>query len=230
VPICGVCGPPLEEAAAEHGISVADRPSHVTIHTARNGSAHWTIRRSLSKSTATRLQANHSRLSIIVAQAIRGGIVSTPQQRDVSIKGSTLIVQYRVPEFAHRSAGVLLVDFFHNTGHDEHRYLTWYNDRITVHAPGGMAVVNQPLAAASQSATVRWPAGQDYTHLGTGTFIVFGAAHGVISQAQGQLAIAIEIGPRLIPGAILHGLPVLLVLGAIGVSLVQRGAYTMNGD
>lgn len=222
VPICGVCGPPLQEAAAEHGITVADRPSRVTIHTARNGSAHWTIRRSLSNATATRLQANHSRLGAIVAQAIQGGIVTAPEQRDISINGSTLVVQYRMPQFAHRSAGVLLVEFFHDAGHDEHRYLTWYNDRITVHAPEGMVVINQPLVAASQSNTVRWPAGQDYTHLGTGTFIVFGPDRGVISQARGQLAIAIEIGPRSIPGAILHGLPIMLILGAIGVSLVQH--------
>ena len=178
VPLCGVCGPPLQDAAAEHGITVADRPSTLHIQVARNGSARWTIRRSLSNATAANLRANDSRLRSIVYRAIRGGTVTETKYRTMTVNGTTLRVQYRVSSFAHRSAGVLLVDFIHGAGRDEHRYVTWYNDRITVRAPAGMSVVNQPVAASTQPQSVQWPAGKDYTHLGTGTFIVFASDRG----------------------------------------------------
>jgi hypothetical protein len=178
-PVCGFCGGQFAEAADESGVNVTVAESAVVVQVHENGSATWTVRNRLSNGSEAfrehpdRLDAAASRLA-----TDHYGLPEESSFVSARMDGDTAVLVYRDPDAATRHAGLLVVDYLHDGGHEP-----WFHvnaERFTVRGPEGTLVTNTPESGTVEGRNVTWTGGTGGGYYGSGAdlegspYVVFG--------------------------------------------------------
>ncbi|PSQ09244.1 hypothetical protein BRC93_13435 [Halobacteriales archaeon QS_5_70_15] len=177
--MCGFCGGQFADAADESGVNVTVAESSVVVRVHENGSAAWTVRNRLSsgsepfreesellETTASRLATDHD------------GLPEEPSFVSARMDGDTAVLVYHDSDAATRHAGLLVVDYLHDGGHEP-----WYHvnaERFTVRGPEGTVVANTPESGAVEGRNATWTGGTGDGYYGSGAdlegspYVVFG--------------------------------------------------------
>lgn len=157
-PVCGVCD---LDRTTPSGERVVAGESELTVTVHANGSTTWRARADLAAG-ADALAANESLRDAVGVEAAGDGIAD-PRDVTARLDGETLVVEYRDPGAAERSAGAIvftpLTPASPNmpmvSGGEGPRYLT--ADRLTVRAAPGLVVRGSAAANATERRLVWTP-------------------------------------------------------------------------
>ncbi|MEF8840509.1 MAG: hypothetical protein V5A62_02630 [Haloarculaceae archaeon] len=178
-PVCGFCGEQFAGAADESGVNATVAESTVVVRVHDNGSATWTVRNRLSNGSAAfrdrpgLLDEAGSRLA-----ADHYGLPERSAFVAARMDGDTAVLVYRDPDAATRHAGLLVVDYLHDGGHEP-----WYHvnaERFTVAGPDGSVVTNTPESGSVDGRNATWTGGSGGGYYGSGAdlegspYVVFG--------------------------------------------------------
>lgn len=214
-PVCPTCGVQLEQTAADEGHTLDVTRSEVDVQIHANGSARWTTRTTLSSQTASSLTDSAARS--IVSTALEDHPVVEPTNPRVSLSSDQLRVTYRAPDVATVRTGVLLVDSF------QRGIIVWWivnADRVTIHAPSGYELGNDPGGTTVHSAVTyhgdsqdRW--GNDTTLSGD-TFIAFTPTGTALPGLRADIAIAAYLLPAALADLVHYGaIPTVALTAAV---------------
>jgi len=215
---CGACGPHFEEAAAAAGGDVTVASSSMDVYVAANGSAHVEVAVAVGDEDADWVAAN---ADAVVAELAAGsdGLAPVPPDASLRTADGVATVRYDAPEFAHTSAGgVVVVDAF-----DDGRTAGWEvnGDELRLHAPEDYVVSHGPATAPVTS----WTTGDNVDS----AFVVFAPGGGPVSDAATQFALVVETAPEFLRAAAILLAPVLAVLAllwrAVGVTATRFGDW-----
>jgi hypothetical protein len=201
---CGACADDFEDAAAAAGGEVTVASSAMDVSVAGNGSARVEVAVDVGPDDADWVAANADAVVAELA-ADGGGLAPVPRDATVQTADGVATVRYDAPEFAHTSAGgVVVVDAF-----ADGRTTGWRvtGDQLRLHAPQGYVVTHGPAATP----TVAWTTGEaiDDAHL------VYAPGDGATPTAATQFALAVETGPAFLRAAALALAPALVVLALV---------------
>lgn len=112
-PVCGVCTESLEEAAADHGVSLERGQSEMTVQLSQDGTADLFARVEL-ESGADQLRNDSLREAIV--RDVSYVLVEERQDLRTAIEDGELRVRYSSRDLAHSTLGVVQFDGFHITG------------------------------------------------------------------------------------------------------------------
>jgi len=166
-PVCGFCGGQFAAAADESGVNTTVAESRVVVQVHGNGSATWTVRNRLSngseafredpellETTATRLATDHY------------GLPEESSFVSARMDGDTAVLVYRDPDAVTRQAGLLVVDYLHDGGHEPWSHVN--AERFTVRGPEGTVVTNMPESGAVEGRNATWTGGTGDGYYGSG--------------------------------------------------------------
>ena len=226
--VCGVCSDALVDAAAENGVAIDLVESSLTIQIDQSGTGHWTARVTLTGPGVETLRENQSLRDQIVQRVYERGYVAVeePQSLTTSMNGSTLLVEYEVPDMAHESAGgVYVVDFFYWHG-GEARWFYLAADLMTIRGPPGTVVSHAPADTTSDGDAVTWEGSdQRYDPLGVRNHVVFAPNGGAISSVATPLGIGIDVAQLKAQDVVATVAP-FAILAAI-IALLWRFGYRL---
>jgi len=202
-PVCGFCGGQFAAAADESGVNATVAESTVVVQVHGNGSATWTVRNRLSngseafredpellETTATRLATDHY------------GLPEESSFVSARMDGDTAVLVSRDPDAAARHAGLLVVDYLHDGGHEP-----WYHvnaERFTVRGPEGTVVTNTPESGAVEGRNATWTGGSGGGYYGAGVdlegspYVAFGPDRSVGTRLRAGVALALATLPIVV--------------------------------
>lgn len=159
-PVCGPCADgALAAAAADRGVDVTTGDATLDVQVFANGSTRWTARIELTDGAEA--MANDSLRRAVVAGTVRA------DYRDLSTRmgGGTLVVTYRRPDAAERSAGAALFTSLHASGPPIQFPIGGEGapyraaDALTIHAPDGYVLAGGTDGGDTSRSAVRWTVG-----------------------------------------------------------------------
>ncbi|WP_255150479.1 hypothetical protein [Halorarius halobius] len=183
---CDVCGQKFERGAEELGVSVNVTHSTADVYLDGGGAATWVVRNRLTPDSAARLRGNPERVDAVAAAAFETypeGPVENPTGLTATLSNRTVTIRYDHDAPTDRTAGVTLVEYFDTDGYDY-----WYvvnADRLTVVAPEGTRVTNDPAEATVDGRNVTWRGGSE--ELWSGPSLTDGEARVVYADADASL-------------------------------------------
>lgn len=227
--VCGVCGDELSTAGPQLGVPLNVEHSIANVTVREDGSGHWYARVWITGSAADRLAANASLRERVVREALADDrtAVDDPRNLRTRVEGSTLVVDFDVPDVAHRSVGgVYLVDFLTAEYHD--RNLQIDADTLRIRGPNGTVVTRAPAGATVETDSVVWnPAGRNYGLDGDAR-LAFAGTDGPLANVATTFAITADgvafAGPAVL---VVGGVPA-VVLGCI-LWLLRTGRGPLPG-
>lgn len=158
-PVCGPCADgALAAAAADRGASVETDRSTLDVRVFANGSTRWTARVDLTDGAEA--MANDSLRRGVVDATIR----TDYRDRSTRMEGGTLVVTYRRPDAAERSAGAVLFTPFHASGPAVPFAMGGEGppsraaDALTLYAPDGYVLAGGVDGGNESRAAIRWTA------------------------------------------------------------------------
>jgi hypothetical protein len=248
--VCPVCGPNLEYAANEAGVDATATHGTVHMHVHEDGDARFTARVEVKRADARSLRENESARRDLVRAAFENGyrVVGVDRTRDVdaAVRDGDLVVSWTVPDAAQDGpGGTLLVTLFG----ERDSGLVLHADQLAMYGPDGWNVTNRPktgdvgslatVTGGDRTADARttddrtservvWRDDADYgtrSHLETGTYVALAPSSGLVASANAELAVATEVGPRMVSDALVAGGPSAVVLAVLlGACLFVLGA------
>ncbi|WP_226481541.1 hypothetical protein [Natrinema amylolyticum] len=212
--LCGVCGP---STANDAEIAGATDRGTLDIYIDDTGDSQWRARVPVNASAAERYRTNATALEAAVDDAWARSHAADNDVRTVesSVAGDTVVVNYTVDDIAERGVGdAWIVDYF-ATGTSPARY-ELAADRVTLHAPEGTVVTNDPAYATVDGDTVTWtPEGNDFDDQ---TYVVYGS-DGVRGTASGYATLGLEIGPTALAHGASGGFVPAVLIGLTGIAI-----------
>jgi hypothetical protein len=173
---------------------------------AANGSARVEVTVDVGERDAAWVAANADAVvAELAASARSSALAPVPANATIRASDGVAIVSYDAPEFAHTSAGgVVVVDAFASG-----RATGWTvtGDALRLHAPEDYAATHGPATAP----VTTWTAGDDVEAV----HVAFAPDDGLVSTAATQAALAVETGPAFLKLAALLLAPVLAVLALV---------------
>lgn len=217
VPVCQPCSFGFEQAVngddtvpeSVAGDDVAVVESTATVRVFENGTAVWEMRNRLSDPAVVEYLRTHPEaLQTVAEDAWLVGDASVASV--ATVDDDTVVLRYRVADFATRSNGVLRVDYFR----DEPGRYAFYElgaDRLTLIGPDDTRVTSGLPGATvdGNELTVT-----EYRSGGDGPFVVFGPEDDPLGGAKTHAAIAAAVGGIVarnllllvvVPGLVLAG-------------------------
>lgn len=229
--VCGACGTHLETAVEDAGGAVTVTESTLDVWVYENGSARVIAENQLAGDGADWVRDNREEVASNLAED-DDGLAAVPSDATIDVAGDRVSVAYEAPEFAHTSAGgVVLVDAFrdtHSTGWEVNA------DTFRLHAPDGYEFTAGPGATELKT----WNGNDDHT---AAEFVAFAPDDGAVSTLATQFAIGIEVGPQFAAAAALTLVAPFFVLALVLAALprlvagigengdVHRGALVITG-
>jgi len=236
--ICGACDSTLEAQSSYHNVYVSSQSSSVTIQLYRNGSARWEITNNLTGEGVTALRENQSLATEIVRDSLEGWRTPTEQQRyrngksdlsniNTSFEGRAFHVRFWLHRMGEPGArDMLLVDELH---HAHSPYLSVgsgyrvNSERVTIHAPPEMVVVNNPPGASVNESTVQWSGNL----ISKQTYLVFSDERSSTERMQADIFIAKTVFEWVWPSYLVNAFISVSVLGMFVISrLLQMKEIT----
>ncbi len=201
VAACSVCTG-IDEAAADHGVSVTHGTTEMTIRVYANASTRWTAHVHLD-SGADRLRNDTLRRQI-VADAVGFvdgtdpvySVVERPERVRSRVENDTLVVTYWSDDAAHETLGVVRFDAFHASspllpfvsGGEGTAYTG--ADRLVLRAPPGYRVYGSYDTKSNETAVV-WRGdshGPDSGYIDRDTVVTFADPKNPLSWLRVWLA------------------------------------------
>lgn len=227
VDVCQPCGDRFaSHLGRETGTETEFTRSVANVEVRQDGTGVWTIRNELANASAAAYLREHP--DELRAVAEHGFSVHDAELQSARITdGDVVVLEYRMPGFATRTAGVWRVDYFreqpgayvyYRLGADELTVVGPEGTRVTSGMPGGTADGNRLTTT-------------EYRDQGDGSFVVFapdddplaaGATWAAIWQAVGGVVLRNAVLLVVIPGAVLAGL-------AWGCNRLAAGGYLDAG-
>lgn len=211
IDVCGPCGERFaSEIGHETGTETAFASSVATVEIRRDGTGVWTVRNELANASAATYLRNHPDELRAVAES--GFDVHDTELRSVRVTDDdVLVLEYLMPGFATKTAGVWRVDYFR----EEPGAYTFYQlgaDEVTVVGPEGTRVTSGIPGGTDDGNRITMT---EYADHGDGSFVVFapaddplatGATWVAVGQAVGGLVARNVLVLVVVPGAVLGGL------------------------
>ncbi|MXV64166.1 hypothetical protein GS429_19270 [Natronorubrum sp. JWXQ-INN-674] len=228
--LCGVCGPGVVDDSEIDG---STGPGTLDIYVDETGDSLWSARVPVTDSTADRYGANETALESAVDDAwvtphAAGGDVRTVAS---TVDDGAVVVNYTVNDVARPGVGdAWLVDYFADVASNTRYSVT--AERVTIHAPDGTVVTNDPAHASVDGNTATWTrddgsaSGGDFSRQ---TYVTYGE-DSVRGAASGYATIGLERGPPALERGVLGGLlpGTLLVLAGVAVGRYDPGRETLS--
>lgn len=221
--LCGVC----ESEIVGDGIDGATGPETLDVYIDETGDSRWVARVPVNASAAERYE-DPAALEAAVDDAWTSSHAARGDRRDVeaSLEDGTVVVNYTVEDVARPGVGeTWLVDYF-ATGTSNTRYQL-AADRVTIHAPAGTVITNEPRYATVDGGAATWTAEAD-GHLESDfddqTHLTYGP-EGLRGTASSYATIALERGPSALERGVVLGIGPGGVLAMVGLAVgrVDRG-------
>lgn len=233
--VCGVCSGAGDVVRGD--LTVEE--STLEIRTFENGSSRWTVRMDVAGPATANLSSGTDAIERAIETGfadveVDSGDLTTGHYgdaRNVSVRatGDELVATYRVPNVAvARSDGYVVFRQFHSAYRQDDDHLGTFDpgtDRIRVHAPPGMAVVNDPQRAtvSEDGRSVVWEHPEerwkDEIAIPSDAYVVFGPERSDAEQFRGTAVVAQETlawsGPWLL---VLTGAAAGLIALFVGVA------------
>ncbi|SFC74097.1 hypothetical protein SAMN05444422_1197 [Halobiforma haloterrestris] len=207
--VCGVCG--------SDGIDGATGSGTLDIRLDERGDARFVARVPVDDDAAATYRTDSDALESAVEAAWYRYDVATDEATDLeaSVEDGRVRVGYDVPDVAQSRVGDgWVVDYFY-AADTQYRY-GLRADRVTIHAPDGMAVTNDPANAAVEGRSATWTADSGITKR---TYLTYGPT-GVDGTVASWGSAAAVFGPELID----HGLRASVVpVAVVGLAVLAAG-------
>ncbi|GGL61554.1 hypothetical protein [Halocalculus aciditolerans] len=157
---CGVCTDALDDAAADHGVTVERGTSVMHVHVYANGSSRWTATVQLTDGAAA-LAANDTLRRAVVDTARHRVIVDDPVHLQSRVVDDSLRVTYLARNTSHTRLGVVRFDAFYASsaapfavGGEGAPYPG--ADTLVVHAPADHTVSGHGDTGSANATAVTW--------------------------------------------------------------------------
>jgi len=199
-PVRGFCGEGFANAADESGVNAAVAESTVDVEVHENGSATWTVRNDLSDGAETfrespdRLDGAASRLA-----SNHYGLPEGAEFVAARMDGDTAVLVYRDSDAATLHAGLPVVDYLHDGGHEP-----WYHvnaERFTARGPEGSVVSNAPESGSVDGLNATWTGGGYYgsgADLEGSPYLAFGPDRSVGTRLRTVAALGLATLPIVV--------------------------------
>jgi len=221
-PVCSVCGQTLHE-----NVTATD----ATLEMEADGDVRWRVESEVADPTATEWRENRSaareRVEYRLSRSSRPPY--DPVDLDVSVDGSSVVVEFVDRGAARERLGLLVLPYFHGEGFRSRHVVN--ADEFVVVAPDGHRVVNEPTGATVEGDRAVWTgvaatdglyeeAMPDAAPEPGNTYVVAGA--GATAPVRAALVVALEpLEPRLY-GFYAAGTALAILLAAVGYAASRR--------
>nr|WP_121743065.1 hypothetical protein [Natronorubrum halophilum] len=230
--LCGVCGSGVADDAEIDG---AAEPGTLDIYVDESGDSLWSARVPVTDSAAERYRSNGTALEVAVDDAwFRSHAASGDvEAAESTLEDETVVVNYTVADVARPGVGESwIVDYF-AAGSSNTRYQL-AAQRVTIHAPDGAVVTNQPRHATVDDAATWTASAEDAfeSDFDDQTYVTY-APSGLRGTASGYATIGLETGPTALEKGVTGGLVpgALIALAGMAVGRVDwgRDAFDLAG-
>lgn len=241
--VCGACGGPFEQAAADQNVALNVTASTATVQVHENGSATWTVANRINESAASKLSRDQALLESVARAAVYDGRGLPHSEEGVefgsaSIADTEVTIRFHQDAAADRHAGLLVTDTFHSDGVRGGWILN--TDRFSIVGPPGTEIVNEPsetIADGYATGTVTPVVdGQSVTWRGSTTqaydsifyedvYVVFGSSE--TSEQEVAAGVGLATAPIWIDNVETYVLPAVILYALLLGGLlygVRRGA------
>lgn len=241
--VCGVCGDPFEQVAADQNVALNVTASTATVQVHENGSATWTVTNRINDSAAAQLSEDPALLDTIARTAVSDGWGLPHSEQGVefysaSITDTEVTIRFHQQSAAERHAGLLVTDTFHSDGVRGGWILNV--DRFSIVGPPGTEIVNEPgdtiddeyadetVIPDVDSRTITWHGSttQAYDSIFyEDVYVVFGPSG--TGEREVAAAVGLATAPIWIDNVVTFVLPAVVLYGLLLGGLlygVRRGA------
>ncbi|MCT9096191.1 hypothetical protein [Haloarchaeobius sp. HME9146] len=232
--VCGVCGPGFERAAEDAGVNVTVAESQLVVRVDDDGDSRWTATVEVNPEAADEFTTNHSLLDRVVRATFDSSrtVVDEPRDLTAQVHDRTLVIQWTVPDAAHRRTGdVLLFDVFTQDQGEGEAYVD--ADRVAVRGPEHRVVTHAPDGGTIRGSIVSWAdtdAGSYHPDLGRHATIAFAPDGGLVAQTATALAVRGHSLAMVEPDLRAYAQWPALLLGLVATGLLLAGGHLTFED
>ncbi|RRJ29385.1 hypothetical protein [Halocatena pleomorpha] len=175
---CGICTDTLDQAGADHGVTLARGQSKLVIQVYENTSTRWTATVQLTDG-ASALQNDSLRRAIVSDVFDRSRTVAKPTRVTSHLSEQTLTVSYRDHGAAETHGETIVFTRFHATEPQSPFVIggegTPYPgaDTVVLRAPNDYTVTGDYASATESGTAVRWHANGTDDHIDRATRVTF---------------------------------------------------------
>lgn len=175
---CGICTDALDQAGANHGVTLTQGQSKLVIQVYENTSTRWTATVELTDGAGA-LQNDSLRRAIVSEVFDRARMVAEPTHVTSHLSGQSLIVSYRDPGAAETQDDTIVFTRFHATEPQSPFVVggegTPYPgaDTAVLRAPSGYTVTGDYASATEAETAVRWHSDESNGHIDRSTRVTF---------------------------------------------------------